>query len=368
MTKRTFERIYALSGLILIGLLVAGCQKKPAAPATGPQAMPVHTVAVKLAPVAQSSQYVATIKSRRSTTIAPQVNGVLTAILVHSGEQVKTGQVLMKIDSQQQEATLAQLLATERQDKALYDYHKIEQGRDQELFDAGIISRQANQQEQQTYQSAKASYEAAVEARKAQQQLLAYYTIRAPYAGVVGDIPVHVGDFVSTGSSPTLLTTLDENRDLEAYIYVPTERSGDLRMGLEADLLDNSGNLIEKTNIDFISPQVDNTLQGILVKAAVRPARHSLRNGQMIEARIIWSTKPMAVIPVLAVVRQSGMSFVYVMQKSGDHYVAQERAVVLGQTVGNNYSISSGLKAGEQVIVSGTQFLANGMTVLPLSG
>ncbi len=368
MTKSTFERIYVLSGLILIGLLAAGCQKKSNAPATGMQAMPVHTVAVTLAPVAQSSQYVATIKSRRSTTIAPQVNGVLTAILVHSGDQVRAGQVLMTIDSRQQQATVASLLATERQDKAVYDYNTIEVARQQELFDAGIISRQANQQEQQTYQSAKASYEAAVAARKTQQQLLDYYTIRAPYAGVVGDIPVHVGDFVSTGSNPTLLTTLDENRDLEAYIYVPTERSGDLRMGLEADLLDNSGNLIEKTNIDFISPQVDNTLQGILVKAAVRPARQALRNGQMIEARIIWSTRPMAVIPVLAVVRQSGMSFVYVMQKTDGRYVAQQKAVTLGQTVGNNYSISSGLKAGERVIVSGTQFLVNGMPVQPLSG
>ena len=352
----------------MLALLVAGCQKKPAAARMSMQAMPVHTAAVTLAPVAQSSEYVATIKSRHSTTIAPQVNGVLTAILVHSGEHVKAGQVLMTIDSGEQQATLAQLEATERQDKALYDYNAIEVVRDQKLFDEGIISRQANQQEQQTYRSAKASYEAAVGARKAQQQLLQYYTIRAPYAGIVGDIPVHVGDFVSTGSSPTVLTTVDENADVEAYIYVPTEHASELRVGQEVDLLDNSGNLIEKTNIYFISPQVDNALQGILVKAPVRPARQPLRNGQMIQARIIWSTRPMAVVPVLAVLRQTGLSFVYVVQKTGGRFVAQERAVTLGQTVGNNYSITSGLSPGEHVIVSGTQFLFNGMTVLPLPG
>lgn len=360
--------MYELGGLALIGLLAAGCQKRPATAPTGMQAMPVHTVAVTLAPVAQSSEYVATIKSRHSTVIAPQVNGVLTAILVHSGEQVKAGQVLMTIDSGEQQATLAQLLATERQDKALYDYNAIEVVRDQKLFALGIISRQANQQEQQTYRSAKASYEAAVGARKAQQQLLQYYTIRAPYAGIVGDIPVHVGDFVSTGGTPTQLTTVDENTDVEAYIYVPTERAGDLRIGQEVDLLDNSSNLIEKTKIDFISPQVDNTLQGILVKTPVASARQELRNGQIVEARIIWSVSPMAVVPVLAVVRQSGMSFVYVMQKTGNRFVAQEKVVTLGQTVGNNYAISSGLSAGERVIVSGTQFLINGMTVLPLPG
>ena len=62
---------------------------------------------------------------------------------------------------------------------------------------------------------------------------------------------------------------MDENKDLEAYIYVPTERSSDVRMGLDVDLTDNSGKVLEKTKIDFVSPQVDTTLQGILVKAPV---------------------------------------------------------------------------------------------------
>lgn len=370
MNISALKRMISVVSVALTGLAASGCGTKPAKPSTGQgmQAMPVRTVAASLQPVAQSSQYMATIKSRRSATISPQVNGILTEIDVHSGEEVKAGQVLMKIDSRQQEANVASLQATERQRKALYDYNINELTRQKKLFDAGIISRQAYQQEVQTYQDAKASYESAVESRKTQQQLLDYYTVRAPFDGVVGDIPVHVGDYVSSGSSGTMLTTVDENRDLEAYIYVPTERAGDVRLGLSVDLLDNSGNPLEKTTIDFVSPQVDNNLQGILVKAPVYPGPQLLRNGQMIEARIIWSTKPMVVVPVLAVVRQNGVPFVYVMNQVNGHYLAEEKEITLGQTVGNNYSVSAGINPGQRVIVSGTQFLVNGMPVQPLPG
>ena len=87
------------------------------------QGMPVQTVTVTLAPVAQSSEYVATIKSRRSATLQPQVSGLLTQIRVHSGDHVKAGQVLMEIDPRQQQATVESQRATERQKKALYDYN-----------------------------------------------------------------------------------------------------------------------------------------------------------------------------------------------------------------------------------------------------
>ena len=182
---------------------------------------------------------------------------------------------------------------------------------------------------------------------------------------MVGDIPVHVGDYVS---STTILTTVDENKDLEAYIYVPTERGGQVRQGLEVDLSDTGGNLLEKTRVDFLSPEVDSTLQGILVKAPVHATPEILRNAQMVKARIIWSTTPMAVIPVLAVTRQGGQSFVFVARQQGGHTAAIQTPVTLGDTVGNTYSISSGLNVGDRVIVSGTQFLVNGMPVMPLPG
>ncbi len=329
------------------------------------QGLPVQTAAVTLSPVAQSSEYVATIKSRRSATLQPQVDGRLTEIRVRSGDHVQAGQPLMSIDPLHQQASVDSARATERQKKALYDYNAVEIERQRKLFDAGITSRDVFEQAQQAYGNTKADYESAVALRKTQEEQLAYYSIRAPFDGVVGDIPVHVGDYAS---ATTVLTTVDENKDLEAYIYVPTERTAQVRQGLDVDLMDTNGKLLEKTKIDFLSPQVDSMLQGILVKAPVHASPEILRNAQMVKARVIWSTTPMAVVPVLAVTRQGGQSFVFVARQQNGHWFAHQTAVTLGDTVGNMYSISSGLSMGDKVIVSSTQFLVNDMPVMPMGG
>jgi RND family efflux transporter MFP subunit len=355
-------RIWLISlSLACAGLTACNKAAGPTAPAF--QALPVQTLTVSSSPVPQSDEYVATIKSRRSATLNPQVDGNLTAILVHSGEHVKAGQVLMQIDPAKQEATLQSQAATEEQKLAVYKYNQTEVERQRKLFAAGVTSRDALDQAEQAYSNSKADYESATASRGTQEQELAYYKIRAPFDGIVGDVPVHVGDYVS---GPTVLTTVDENRDLEAYIYIPAERAANIRMGLPVQILDNNEQPLEKTSIDFISPQVDNGLQGILVKAPVRSEQAALRTAQLVKARVIWSTAPTPVIPVLAVTRLGGQAFVYVAQDQGGHYLAHQVAVTLGDTIGNNYAVLGGLRNGDRVIVSGTQFLVDKMPVQPL--
>jgi multidrug efflux pump subunit AcrA (membrane-fusion protein) len=130
--------------------------------------------------------------------------------------------------------------------------------------------------------------------------------------------------------------------------------------------MDTSDKLLEKTRIDFLSPQVDNTLQGILAKAPVHLSLDVVRNAQLVKAKIVWNTAPKAVVPVLAVTRLGGQTFVYVAEGSDGKYLAKQRSITVGDTVGNNYAVESGLKAGDKVIVSGTQFLVDGVPVMPL--
>ena len=365
MKEQVVRGFVGFSSAVLLAGLMSGCRHEaPAAKGPAMQGMPVQTATVNMAPVPLSNEYVATIKSRRSATMQPQVSGQLTAIRVVSGEHVRAGQVMMQIDSHLQQATVESLRATERQKKALFDYNTIEQERQHKLFEAGVTSRDTYDQEKQAYENARADYEAAVSSRRSQEENLAYYTIRAPFDGIVGDVPVHVGDYVSPS---TTLTTVDINSDLEAYIYIPTERSTQVHPGLDVDLTDNDGKLLEKTRINFVSPQVDSTVQGILVKAPVHATPEMLRTAQLIKARVVWTTEPMAVIPVLAVIRQGGQSFVYVAQEKNGMTVAVQTPVTLGDTVNNTYAVKAGLKSGDKVIVSSTQFLVNGMPVMLLN-
>ena len=368
MRMSALKRNQRLMVLLLAGVAATGCQKKAAAPAAGAGgALPVQTVSVALSPVAQSSEFVATIKSRRSATLQPQVEGRITEIRVHSGDHVAAGQGIMNIDPLHQQAAVDSASATERQKKALYDYNTLEQERQKKLFDAGIISRDTYEQAEQSYQNTKADYQAAVASTKTQEEQLAYYSIRAPFDGVVGDIPVHVGDYVSPSSpNPVTLTTIDENQELEAYIYVPTERAGQVKMGLPVDLMDTTGTVLARSIIYFVSPEVDNGLQGILAKAPIPRTAQRLRNGQMVNARITWSSDQTATVPVLAVTSIGGQTFVYVAAAKGAGYAAHQVSVTLGEPVGNVYPVLAGLRPGDRVILSGIQFLQEGVPVQPL--
>jgi RND family efflux transporter MFP subunit len=348
---------------LLVAVFAAGCSKPAASAGPPPQALPVQTVTIDNAPVPKSDEYTATIKSRRSATMSPQVDGNITEILVKSGDRVKTGQSLMEIDPLKQRATLESQVATERQKKAVFDYNEIEVERQRKLFAAGVISRDALDQAEQSYSNSKADYESSISLRQSQEKQLGYYHIRAPFDGIVGDIPVHLGDYVSP---TTVLTTVDENRDYEAYIYIPTERTSEVRLGLPVNIVDSNGSLLESTKIYFVAPSVDNGLQGILVKAPLKSGSDKFRTAQLVKARVIWSTEPTPTVPVLAITRIGGQAFVFVAEKTDKGTEAKQRAVVLGDTVGNNYAVNSGLKPGDKVIVSGIQFLVDGAPVQPL--
>ena len=349
--------------ILFIAFTSTGCSNTEAKQPP-PKAMPVKTETIDLAAVPRADEYVATIKSRRSASIQPQVDGSLTKILVKSGDHVSAGQVLMTIDPLKQQATVDQQRSTEAQKKALLDYNKTEVDRQKGLYEGGVTSKQNYDFAVQAYENSKADWESSQAARVTQERQLAYYHLTAPFAGVVGDIPVHLGDYVS---QQTLLTTVDENAELEAYIYIPTERSADIRAGLPVQIVTSRGDLIEKTKINFISQQVDNGLQGILVKAPVHKSLDTFRNEQLVKARVVWSTAPTPTVPVLAVTRIGGQSFVYVAAQSDKGTVAKQRAVTLGDTIGNDYAVTDGLKPGDKVIVSGIQFLIDGAPVQPIS-
>jgi RND family efflux transporter MFP subunit len=343
-------------------LLATGCAKKdPPPPAM--QAMPVQVAPVVLNPVPATDTYVATIKSRRSATMQPQVDGNLTKILVHSGQVVQAGQLLMQVDPLKQVATLESQQGTQNQKLAVYQYNQAEVARQKSLYESGITSKQAYDQAVQAFANAKADYESSVGLTASQRQQLNYYEIRAPFSGIVGDIPVHLGDYVST---TTVLTTVDENADLEAYIYVPTERAAQVHLGLPVEILGSDGTVLVKSTISFLSPEVDNGMQSILAKAEIPHTQQMLRDLQLVNARITWSTAPAPTVPVLAVVRVNGQPFVYVAAQRGAGFFAHQVAVTLGDTYGNLYPVRAGLHPGDRVILSGLQFLQEGVPVQPL--
>jgi len=346
-------------GVSAIGV---GCKAKgESTHAQGPTAIPVKVEIAREMPVNETSEYVATLKSRDSAVIMPQVEGQITQIYVRSGERVGHGTPLMQIDPAKQQATLNSQQNNRAAQEANLRWAQQQYQRTSGLAAAGVVSKQELDQAKSALDTAKAQVESLDAQVKEQQVQLRYYKVESPWTGVVGDIPVHVGDRVTTS---TLLTTVDKPGGLEAYIYIPIERSGQLRMNLPVEIVDGEGKTIAKSRISFVSPQVDNTTQTVLVKARIE-SKENLRPAQFIRARMIWGTQHSPVIPVLAVTRIGGQYFAFIAEQDKNGYVARQRPLKVGQMNGNNYVVLDGLKPGEKVVISGTQFLVDGAPVAP---
>ncbi len=322
--------------------------------------MPVKVQTVATHDIGDTAEYVATIKSRNSATIMSDVEGWISAIHVHSGDLVKKGQTLMEVDPRRAQATLSNYDSQLKSKQANLTWAKQQFARAQALWDSGVMSKQDYEQAQTNYSAALADVNS-MDAQVNQQQVqLKYYSVFAPTDGIVGDIPVHVGDRV-TNTTP--LTTIDERRGLEVYIAVPSEHAREIKLGAPVDVLDNSGKVLLQTKVYFISPQIDTATQSVLAKAPADQAADVLRAMQLVRARITWNTHPGITVPVVAVSRVSGQFFAFVVEQENGKAVAHQRPVELGSITGNDYVVLGGLKAGDQVVVSGGQNLADGMPV-----
>ncbi|MGB6482528.1 MAG: efflux RND transporter periplasmic adaptor subunit [Candidatus Acidiferrales bacterium] len=337
-----------------------GCARPSAKPGGSFPAAAVKSEIVEAVKIPDSSEYLSTLKSRRSADINPQVEGWITKIFAHSGEHVQRGQPLMAIDPQVQEATLNSQVAARNAQAATLANAQVQYERAQKLYQDGIMSKQ-------DFDTAKTTYDAALAQTKSmdaqvnqQQAQLHYYNVSAPTDGIVGDIPVHVGDRVT---NTTLLTTVDQPGSLEAYIYVPVEHSGELHIGEPVDILDDSGKVIAHSSIFFVSPQVDDPTQTVLAKAAIPNTNHAFRTDEFVNARITWRTNKGLEVPVIATQRINGQVFVFLAEQGAKGSVARQQQIQVGDIIGNDYVVLSGLSAGDHVIIGGLQFLADGMPV-----
>jgi len=322
--------------------------------------MPVKVQTVQDQQIGDASEYVATIKSRNSATIMSDVEGWIFDIHVHSGQLVKKGDTLMEIDPRRQRAAVSNFDSQKASKEAALQWAKSQLDRTRALAANGVVSKQDLEQAQSNYDGALADVKAMDAQITSSQVQLKYYSVFAPTDGIVGDVPVHVGDRV-TNTTP--LTTIDERNGLEVYISIPSEHARDIKMGSPVEVLDQAGKVLLKTNVYFISPQVETGTQSILVKAPADKAADVLRNMQLVRARIVWNTHSGVTIPVIAVSRISGQFFAFIATDDNGKTVVHQRPLELGEITGNDYTVLSGLNPGEKVVIAGGQNLADGAPV-----
>lgn len=359
-TLAVFARV-GFAAIILLGAFGCSSDKAKSGPQPGAQAVAVKFQKAKVRPVGEFTDYLATLISRDSSVLQPDVEGQITKIFVHAGEHVAAGTALLEINPVKQQATVQTTEAQRRASEAALALARQELQRTQGLYKDGIIARQQLDQAQAAYASAQANLNATSASIREQQAQLHYFTVKAPTDGIVGDIPVHVGDRVT---AQTVLTSVTRGGgNLEAYIYVPAESAASVKQGTKISIVASDGKPPVDTTLTFVSPRVDPQTQLLLVKASVPNADGRFRSEEEVHARVYWKQLQAPTIPVTAVTMLGSQAFAYVVESQNGKDVARQRPIQLGQVLGNDYVVLNGINSGDKVVVSGTQMLADGMPV-----
>ncbi len=402
--------LIVLTGFTALSLSLAGCGGHPAGGPGGPGGgmgggLPVETATLANQNIQQYQDFQGTLISRKSVMLQSRVAGEISKIYVKAGDRVKAGAPLIQIDARQQQATVssskAQASAVQAQIKqaqdatrnlqeqhtALVSSLKLNQtlaNRYKNLFDKGAGSKQdldqytyslqkaqadLNSNEAQIQQqrsaviTAKKNYDSSVASTRQQAVLLQFYRITAPFAGRVGDIPVKLGNFVGTD---TQLLSVTENNPLELNVGLPADRAFDTKIGLKAVMYDKTDNPVASAALNFVSPLIDPTSQTMLVKANVANPGERLKANQSLRTRIYFSNAAGLMVPSTAVSHLGGQDFVFLVLKNekGEGNVVKQTPVKLGTLQnGNAFVLTSGLKAGDVIVVNGIQKLADGAPV-----
>ncbi|MFM7600535.1 MAG: efflux RND transporter periplasmic adaptor subunit [Pseudanabaena sp.] len=396
-------------GLVaVVGTLLVSCSAN-APQGGGFGAVPVPIAPVESGSVTDSSDYVANLQSRQSVTLQPRVDGYVQEIFVKAGDRVEAGAPILRIDPARQQAvvqrsvaavatsqadfesaraTLAQLRARKESILSSVDFNQKEFARFSKLTQEGATAKQKLDEVANSLRNARAELgqiDAQINAQQAsinsaatrieetragaiqEEVQLDFYTVTAPFAGIVGDIPIKVGDNVN---STTQLTTVTQNQVLEVQISVPLENAPRLKMGQSVELLDSQDKPLVKGNVAFISPSINPQTQSVLVKANFNNGNSQLKANQFVRARLIWASRSGVLVPTSAISRLGGQDFIFVAENSSANgtpqLVANQKPIKLGKITGNKQEVLEGLKPTDKIVVSGILQLQNGTPIAPL--
>jgi RND family efflux transporter MFP subunit len=366
-----------LNMVIAGSLLLAACAKKQ--PPASPE-VPVNLSTVKAKRVLYYDKYPATAVALMQVNLLPEVQGAITGIFFTEGGHVKKGQKLYEIDKRIYQAAYDQAVANlkvsqgtliqSQQDADRYAYLNKYNAVAEQLYDHAVI----------TLENSKNTVKASEQAVHSAKTNLSYSTVYAPFDGTIGISQVRLGNVVSVGT--TVLNTVSTDNPMAVdFIINEKELPRFERMAINKHPIDSLFTILLPDNsvyqytgkLSIIDRAVDSQTGSITLRLVFQNPQDFLRAGMSCVVRVHnQDAKPQIVVPNKAVVEQMGEYFVYVAKDtlvnnpkagadSAKNKVKQLRAiekkVQVGQVIGPNIIIKTGLDEGEKIITDGVQSL-----------
>ncbi|WP_115016698.1 efflux RND transporter periplasmic adaptor subunit [Synechococcus sp. UW140] len=338
----------------------------------------VNTARIKTANFQPRLQAISLLESTSNVVLKPESEGRVVKIMAREGQRVKAGETILVLDNVQQSASLNASKAQARTDRLNAERYEF-------LYQQGAAS--AKQRDRYVTQAIASRDKALADAAT-----LGYKYVRSPIDGIVGDLDtVKLGDYVKTGQS---ITGIVENTTLWTLMQIPASQADAVKAGQTVKVASQTDPPVTgRGEVTFISPYFGlpgskNAPNTVMVKATFPNLTGQLKTGQYVKSEIITGEQEQLAVPVQAVMMQAQQPFVYRLvpvkqalpaikasahaskqaltmleQLPGDTPIVIQTKVELGGLQNNHYPVKSGLQSGDQVAVSNTSRLRNGMPV-----
>ncbi len=339
------------------------------------QTITVSTMEVRPVRWEPGIEAVGTVLARNGVDVASQTSGVVSEILFKANDRVEAGTVLVRIESDVEQAELIAARAAVNRDQQSLD-------RARQLATRGVNSTA-------TLEEAQAQLDTSRSTLERLQAVLEQKEIKAPFAGTLGIPRIDIGQFISAGS---VIATLQDLDTMKVDFTVPEQQLPSIRIGQPAVFGLTQNTLTYAGQITGIDPKIDPASRLVSVQAEVDNSDGQLRPGQFINVRVKLPTEDNVVaLPQSAVVTSLYGSYVYVLQEkpadaaaapapaaapagtanaqegeapAAPSLVARQVFVTVGRRNAGQIEVTGGLEPGVQVVTAGQNRLSSGSPVV----
>jgi membrane fusion protein (multidrug efflux system) len=345
------------AALVVAGLLAA-CGRDAAAPAaSAPASVPVHMLTVEPRKVPIRFDIVGQIEGSKQVEVRARVSGILQKQFYSEGDAVKEGAPLFEIDRAPYEIALAQARAQLAQATAQVDQARREEARLQPLVQDRAVSRKEYDDATSARQLAEASIQQASASIRQAELNLSYTRVTAPLTGISGRAEHSIGTLITTDANGSLLTTINQLSPVWVRFSLAQADLANLpggHLGRSAPvvielLLAEGSSYPLKGRLNFAATAIDTRLGTQQLRAEFDNPRQQLLPGQFVTVRITAGERDKVfLVPQIAVVQTEKGDLVFVVDAQGK---AQARLVKTGDWIGKDWTILSGLNAGDKVVI-----------------
>ena len=369
MNKQSFLSILAAS------IIIASCGKKDdqaAQAGAAAQVKEYKTLTLQPESATLYTDYPASIQGQQNIEIRPRVEGYIEKIYVDEGSVVKAGQPLFKINAPQFEQEVRTATASIKSAQAAVSSAKLAVNKVKPLVEKEIISKYELETAQYNYESAMATLAQANASLVNARTNLGYITVTSPVNGVVGSIPFRLGSLVSSNTADPL-TTVSSIGNVYAYFAMNekvlldfTQDSGTLAQKIKqfpqvSLVLSDGSAYSEKGRIETVNGLINTETGSVNIRARFPNPRGVIRSGSSTTVRIPNEVKDGLIIPQSATFELQDKIFAVVVGKDGK--TKNANITILDNKAGNYYVVTSGLQAGDQIVLEGVASLKEGTQI-----